>query len=299
MMAKDKSGARIMHRNSGAGVAFERMMRRSSFKTAIVYVEGESDIAFYRWLVDRSKVTLEQMNGKNEAMEAVASANRRKEKGILAIVDSDFDHLLNIGPDDNVIRTDTHDIETMMLKEGVFQYAEYNYADEVKMASLKYSYEDAWSEIIRIGCCIGKLRLISKENALYLNFKDVEKELGHLISIKGNKVEFDDRQYVWECVHASSGCPKEFKEIYELYKADKREFDEWQICRGHDLSLLISIVFSKDIMGKTYIHRREIENVISSAYIASRKIKKTIMFSDIKAWQLNNLGWKILRDDLT
>ena len=299
-MAKSRSGASSMRRSSGAGVAYARMMRSTNLPTAVVYVEGESDISFYRWMINNSTVTLQHMDGKPAAMQAVLVANEKKVKGTIAIVDSDFDNILKIGPDKNVIRTDTHDIETLMLKEIGFRTAVSVYEDQKILEKYGYGYEDIKTEILKIGCSIGKLRLISIENNLNLNFKSVEEKLNReeLITFEDGKVVFDLRSYIYECVNSTYKCPISFKDLYELYENDTREFDTWQICRGHDLTLLISLFYSRTLFGKHNVYRREIENVIRNGYIFSRKIKKTNMYKDIISWQKENLGWKILSNEL-
>ena len=165
MANRRESGRAMMSRDTGASCAFARMLRTGRLKPVIINVEGDSDINFYRWLTD-CHVELNQNNGKKAALEAVATAIRTNKKGVVAIVDSDFDHILQIGPDRNVFRTDTHDIETMMLREDFLRISDPNLRDKKKSNNL--SYDDIWSIIISIGKKIGKLRLISTEKKLYL-----------------------------------------------------------------------------------------------------------------------------------
>lgn len=298
-----RTGADMLRRGSGAGQAYARMLRCGNFNQAIVYVEGSSDVYFYHWMVDNSHVTLQQMIGKNAAIEAVLEANRKKVRGVLAIVDSDFDHLLNIDPDDNVIRTDTHDIETLMISRGAFQYVPAQYIDEKKLNNSQYNLDLLWEKIIEIASSIGKIRLLSKENNWNMKFSDDVRgkdilEISAVIKLIDGKICFDARQYIWECINIASNCLVDVQTAYKIYIKDKRKFDTWQICRGHDLSLLISMIYSREFLGKRNLYRTEIETLISSTFIASRKFKRTQMFEDIKHWQECNLGWKILSDEL-
>lgn len=303
-MAKNRgTGADMLRRGSGAGQAYARMLRCGNFNQAVVYVEGISDIQFYHWMTDNAHVTLHQMTGKDAAMDAVSQANKRKTRGVLAIVDSDFDHLLNIGPDDNVIRTDTHDIETLMISEGAFQYVPARYIDETKLGNSKYDLDSLWAKLIEIASSVGRIRLLSKENNWNMKFSDGAHgneilEISDVIKLVDGEIVFDEHQYIWECINAASNCSVDVRTAYKIYTEDKREFDTWQICRGHDLSLLISMLYSKEYLGKRNLYRDEIETLISSTFIASRKFKKTQMCRDIKLWQEGNIGWKILSDEL-
>ena len=297
MANRRESGRAMMSRDTGASCAFARMLRTGRLKPVIINVEGDSDINFYRWLTD-CHVELNQNNGKKAALEAVATAISTNKKGVVAIVDSDFDHILQIGPDRNVFRTDTHDIETMMLREDFLRISDPNLRDKKKSNNL--SYDDIWSIIISIGKKIGKLRLISTEKKWNLDFKEAERQLesDEIITLKKGQIVFDFDKYINYCVPYYTGRNEKIRSIKDIIEKDKREFDTWQICRGHDLSLITSIVYSKNMYGQRNVSRSEIENLIHSNYILTRKIKKTDLYRDIKDWQIENCEWKILNDDL-
>ena len=162
------------------------------------------------------------------------------------------------------------------------------------------SYDDIWSIIISIGKKIGKLRLISTEKKWNLDFKEAERQLesDEIITLKKGQIVFDFDKYINYCVPYYTGRNEKIRSIKDIIEKDKREFDTWQICRGHDLSLITSIVYSKNMYGQRNVSRSEIENLIHSNYILTRKIKKTDLYRDIKDWQIENCEWKILNDDL-
>ncbi len=291
------SGRTMIRRDAGASLAFTRMARAGTLKPVIVHVEGDSDINLFRWITD-PKVLINQNDGKPNVIKVVINANKGKKKGVVAIVDSDFDNILNVEPIENVFRTDTHDIETMMLKEDFLRISDPYLRDKKK--NNKLSYDDIWNKIISIGTKIGKLRLISTEKDWNLNFKEAERLLDRddIIFLNEDGPDIDFRKYISLCVPYGAGYNKRVSDIKDIYDKDKRVFDTWQICRGHDLSLIISIVYSKGMLGQRSVTRDEIENLLSSTYIASRKIKKTALYQSIKDWQNKNCGWKILNDEL-
>lgn len=292
-------GKEAFQRSSGAGAAFAKMMRAGSFEKAIVYVEGDSDTAFYKWLTDKKYVDIQYMVGKDAAISAV---QKSKKRGVLALVDSDFDNILNINYDDNIIKTDTHDIETMMIKEDAFKYAKERYIDVTKVNNSQFTEESIWELVIDFATRIGKVRLLSVKNNWNLKFKDDKGkdvlEYDKIIIYKNDEIDIDIRQYIWECINLSDSCDVEVATVFQQYKEDNETYDTWQICRGHDLSLLISIFYSKEMFGKKFIHRDTVEDLMASTYIASRKFKKSQMKNEIMKWQEDNKGWKILSDEL-
>ncbi len=300
-MGQNKNGREILSRGSGASLAFAKMCQKGNFKKAIVYIEGESDVILYKKIIDKEYAELSQTRGKAAAMSTIKKANLMKQKGLLAIVDSDFDHILNIGPDENVIRTDTHDIETLMIESGAFDDVPDGFIDERKLNNSIYNEESLWERIIDIASCIGKIRLLSAENGWNMKFADDNSNKDFLdderiIYLKDGELKFDAHQYIWKCINNAVRCSITVRDAYECYKNDNRAFDIWQICRGHDLSELIALVYSRTIFGKRNVYRTEVENTIRAVYIKSRKFGETKMCDDIKNWQSANESWKVLSD---
>ena len=94
---------------------------------AILIVEGNTDIKFYNSFVNDEKYVIlsdvfDNFDGirggkKDKVIETIKMANKDGIKGIIGIVDADFDNLLDgIHIVDNLYRTDTHDLESMLLK---------------------------------------------------------------------------------------------------------------------------------------------------------------------------------------
>jgi Protein of unknown function (DUF4435) len=100
--------------------ANEIKMLRSTFSGTFLLVEGNSDDTFYKNFVDRSTCRLRVTGGKQRAIDILqilnneTSPNGSKFAGILAIIDADFDRLEpSPHQSPNLLRTDTHDLETM------------------------------------------------------------------------------------------------------------------------------------------------------------------------------------------
>ncbi len=297
------SGRNMLRRSSGAGQAYIRMIRQRNPNFAIVFVEGDSDVLFYRWLIDDSRAYLQQMIGKEDAMDAVVGANQKNQKGVLALVDSDFDHILNIVNAENIIITDTHDIETLMIRDGAFKYVRDSYIDRHILKTSEYDENSLWNRVIEIAKDVGRIRLLSKINGWNLKFSDEgirdkdNLEADGIIKFKNGQIQFDAHSYIYECIKTSNICNVDVATAYSAYKNDSREYDTWQICRGHDLTILISILYSKPNLGKKFVNKDAIEKLITSTYIASGDFSKTNMYADIKRWESDNLPWKILEDE--
>ncbi len=297
------SGRNMLRRDSGAGQAYTRMMRQRNKNVAIVYVEGDSDVLFYRWIIDDSRACLQHMIGKEAAMDAVISANKRNQSGVLALVDSDFDHILSIVNAENIIITDTHDIETLMIRDGAFEYVRDSYIDPNNLRTSEYDENSLWNKVIEIAKAAGKIRLLSNIKGWNMKFSDEgmrgkdNLEAEGVIKYTHGKIQFDAHAYIYECIRTANNCSVDVATAYAEFLNESNEYDTWQICRGHDLTRIISILYSKSILGKKNVYKDEIEKIITSTYIASGKFVKTNMYSDIKKWEEGNSPWKILKDE--
>ncbi|MDC0833894.1 putative cytoplasmic protein [Geitlerinema sp. FC II] len=102
-------------------------LRRSTYNGTFLLVEGSSDKTFYSRFVDRSVCELVSVSGKPSSKVLVIEALRILESdsnflGVIAIVDADFDRLSNcIYDSPNLLYTDTHDLETMLIKSPAFE----------------------------------------------------------------------------------------------------------------------------------------------------------------------------------
>ncbi|RKZ52365.1 MAG: hypothetical protein DRR16_15040 [Candidatus Parabeggiatoa sp. nov. 3] len=99
-----------------------RMMRIQDARTFLI-MEGFTDQQFYQFLVDSEKkhcLVISADNKKN-AIDAIKHLEQTQFRGVLAIVDADFDVLKQAVPNsDNVLLTDSHDLETMIIKSQAF-----------------------------------------------------------------------------------------------------------------------------------------------------------------------------------
>lgn len=299
MWGKSMTGKEIMRRNAHQTRVDNRMLKQAS-NLAIVYLEGDTDKRFYIWATDRKLVFLQSMSGKDEVLKAIRTDNKQNLKGRLAIIDSDFDYIIGKLPydDKNLVVTDTHDIETMMFEACGNQVIEDEYIDINKLGMELENGKSLWTYVINFAIQLGKLRLMSLENNWKLNFQESERRMGDYFHIYNGYPEFKFYGYM-KCIWKNSvACSLSYEQLKEAYDGDNRIFDQWHICRGHDLSLMLAIVYSTGMYGSTRVKTADIESTLRTSYRGSRKFKKSNMYKEIKTWQRQNNGCRILCDEL-
>jgi fructose-1-phosphate kinase PfkB-like protein len=120
-------------------VANQIRLRRSTFLGAFLLVEGSSDKVFYERFIDKTVCELVIVAGKPSSKIRVMTVLRILEDssfhGVLAIVDADFDRLeTSAHHSPNLLRTDTHDLETMLIDSPALDKVIAEFGSEEKIA---------------------------------------------------------------------------------------------------------------------------------------------------------------------
>jgi hypothetical protein len=104
---------------TGEDVAAEIKMLRTKSSGAIAIVEGDYDELIFRKFFDVTLCAIFPAYGKQNAIDAIKILDTEGVRGVIVLVDADFDRLNGSTPDSsNVFLTDNHDIEIMMGSSG-------------------------------------------------------------------------------------------------------------------------------------------------------------------------------------
>ena len=102
-------------------VANEVRMMRTEHEGTVVIVEGPSDKTAYRSLLAQDACRIVIAHGKENAAAALQILEHDAVDGILTIVDADFIHLEKApSRSENLVVTDLHDLECMILASPAF-----------------------------------------------------------------------------------------------------------------------------------------------------------------------------------
>jgi hypothetical protein len=150
-------------------------MRRSTFTGTFILVEGSSDKIFYERLVDKVACALVILSGKPSSklrvIEVLSTLEESNFHGVLAIVDADFDRLnISLYSSPNLILTDTHDLETMLINSSALEKVLVEFGSEEKI--VKFG-QDIRTVLLELGMPIGYLRWVSQLDELNLTFASI------------------------------------------------------------------------------------------------------------------------------
>lgn len=269
----------------------------TTFKGTYILVEGQNDLAFMGKFIRHEVCQIQVLLGKQNVIDVIAELQRRNKQDAIGLVDADFDHLDESRIEySNLLYTDFHDLETVMLKS------------------------DAFNLLVNVHCANNKLQIFLEEN----NEKDLLnilleelKTFSHLkwMNHKHNwgltfkpKDESSPRLKIEEFIPVASikfsGIPQMLKTVFNysrgksqakvteeqvakaLGELKETNSDLSQLCNGHDIIYLFTLALRKKIATKnsSALPTEQLERELILAY-DSRYFENTNLYTRIKTWE--------------
>jgi len=274
-------------------IANSILMRRSSgsFEGTFVIVEGRSDKLVYEELFDEVNYTFIVSEGKEKAIEIIEILDKANDfRGALAIIDADFSKLEGQATSSlNIILTDEHDLETMLIKSPAFDKLIKELGSENKIRQFN---QDIREFLISEGKKLGCLRWLSLKENLCLKFED----LSFNKFIDKESLKIDSKKLVTTVKnHSQKPGLSESDILNSLEGLRDNAHDPWQVCCGHDLICIISIGLTKawGTKNPNEVQLELLERELRLAYEKSYFLN-TQLYLLLQEWEKNNIPYKIL-----
>ena len=276
---------------------------------SFLIVEGITDKKLFSGFIVKEKCEIIDARGRENAERILEILNRDSFIGVIAIVDSDFRHLENITPHhDNLFFTDTHDMETMILKSPAFEKLLTHFISEDKV--LENNAEKIRNALIENCLPIGCLLWISIREDLNLRFE----ELAYKDFINEDSMRIDVREFIRKIKNHSQKLhldENEYLNKVNEIKNKKHDHNPWFICCGHDMIKVLSLGLKKcwgtkpstskkskkekEKKGRRPEATPEILAIVLSASYDYDFFKVTDLYCSIRQWENRNGAWSILR----
>jgi hypothetical protein len=272
-----------------------------------LFVEGFDDQKFWYDQVDKTKCTVIQSSGKEHVIVNVENFTEEK-KVVLGIVDDDFDSLEGKTLDlPNLIATETHDLECLLLRSRAFESVLIEYADDEKITMLEKTEGRKIREaLLDRGMIFGRLRWLSVRNkwGLYTDYHEKSKKKFEPIK---RKHIVDKEKWVINESMLLEVVPQELaklghslteEELKNLIASLPQDADPWKVCNGHELVYLLETALSEKLAtsepkkgGIRYGDEipKLLRQSIKTEFLATELARK------IKTWEDNNQPYQIFR----
>jgi len=276
-------------------IANDARMRRSVWKAAFLFVEGESDERFYGIFVDPDRCQIIVSHGRERLIDACETLNADAFTGFLGIVDADFRHAQQTVPTmPNLLVTDFHDVECFMLRGDAFDRVLGEFVSKDKLERWIGTFgPDVRGHLLVHSVNVGLLVWHSIANDLNLSFSNLEaKEFADRDSVEVNL-----RCLIEHTKHKSQRHDLDTNElISEIAKIEKFCSDPWQVVRGCDFIDLFGYALRHALATRpaAEVSRERLEQSLRLAYTAE-EFATTELFKAIKEWERANRPYIILR----
>ncbi len=277
-------------------VANQIRLLRSTFDGTFLLVEGSSDKTFYERFVDKSACQLVTTSGKpsskQRAIEILEILENSSFQGVLAIVDADFDRVQAMQYNNpNLLRTDTHDLEMMLIKSPALEKVLAELGSEDKIT--KFS-QDIREFLLSVAVFIGYLRWISLSDGLDLTFEGITFSK----FINEQTLQIDEIKMIQEVKNKSQAfslTDTDLQQKITIYR--NNNYNSWEVCCGHDLVEILSLSLRK-VIGSNKAADVESNRLKISLRLAYEEVyfHKTQLYSDILTWESNNQPFKVLQN---
>jgi len=276
-------------------VANTARMMRDSHKGTILIVEGSTDLRVYKNFVDDSHCKLISSNGKDNAIGTLNILENDNFKGFLVIVDADFWTLESVIPSNqNLLLTDTHDLETLIISSDAFEKILSGFVNDRKIRKFNKPVREL---ILESALIIGLFRWLSspsKDNSC-LDFKGIKFE----DFIDKKKLDININKLISEVKKNSQNFGIDTGKIKsKLMKLKNKNYDPWQVCSGHDYLQILFIGLKNSFGNK---RARDINSVDALAEIVRISYDYscfclTKLHKSIETWEKSNSPFKVLKN---
>lgn len=261
---------------------------------SFLIVEGDTDKTFYKTFtnVDACQITIAY--GKENALEILSMLEKEQFSGALAVVDADFDMLSGTQPPPvNVLYTDTHDVETMILKSPALEKVLNEFGSEGKREEFTVSTgKDIRLTLIACSLPVGYLRQISLVDGLMLKFEGLDFK-----KFLDEKTLTVDIQKLVRHVKDKSQQPAlvENQILTRMQHMKDDTHDHWHMCCGHDMADVLSVALCKAIgtCNTSDVKRDILERSLRLAFERTH-FEQTQLYHSIKNWEQTNQPFLIL-----
>jgi hypothetical protein len=272
-----------------------QLRTQSKSKETILIFEGDIDQKFYNRFIDKESCLYFAPNGKGDAIHIFEILESYDLSGVLFIVDADFDRLEGKHQDkSNLFLTDTHDLETMILKSPALDklLTEYGSIQKIKKI-IETRGKDIRQILLEAGVQIGYLRWVNEKDNLSLKFEGIS---FHEF-IDENLLTLNLVKMIITVQNKSQRRDIKVEDIQErLSQLSNPDHDSWDVCCGHDLVCILSFGLRK-ALGTNNANAVTPEHIELDLRLSYEEafFFDTQLYKSLRVWENTNHPFRIFK----
>jgi len=254
-----------------------------------ILLEGNNDIKLFRKIFSNKYTDTSALNGKDKVVKALQTLHVEKFTQVIGIKDADFEHLESSPDINNLFITDFHDMEIEMIESDALN----SIINEFSSGEChEFLLDNLKNNIYDIALEIGYARWYNENEKIkngdhVLRFKGLD--FNNFIDIEKCQISFKMDNFLNSLLQHSNNISTSNSELKEeVNKLKVLSQNKLQISNGHDLTKLISMLFSiSDNSDKSNINKDKIEESLRLSY-SIEYFKNTKLFNSLDDWADSN-----------
>lgn len=273
-----------------------RMSRTHHRAKTFLAVEGDDDRAFFRWHSNPHACEVQSCYGRDMVVEVVLILDSSSFQGILGIVDADYSVLDGVHPpSSNVLFTDHHDLECMLLASPALAHLLKELGTESDIAAFETTKNSTvLDHLHRAAQVIGHLRWASSREKWALRFEGID--FSRFVDVSTLEL---DQDALLATIRGQQGNrisspPTAVLMSDAILKLALLESDRWHVSRGHDLVEILAIGLQRALGGRNAAEVKpdRLELMLRLAYEKPYFVG-TNLFRAMRAWETSNHPFRI------
>lgn len=274
-------------------IATEIRLQRAVHKGSFLLLEGDTDVRFLKRLIDVKACAPIACFGKQRTLDALAILVGANFPGVLAVVDSDYDIILERSPaGPNVCLTDHNDLELTLFVSPAFQRLLDEFGHEQKIRAAQDAAGQLMvDQIICEAAVIGSVRLASLRANWSMDFDGFE------IRFKpGKGISVDRAESIRALLARSRIVPAlTVADVAMQIASNPSLTNPVKLCNGHDICQIAARALNNWIGGSNW-NRGDANFFFSVLGLAFDKadFAQTQTFACIASWESRNRPYTVL-----
>ncbi len=270
----------------------EVIMGRQIHRGSFLLLEGEDDHKFWHPRVAPRECELVIGDGKLNVEGAIERLDTRNFSGALGIVDDDFDRLRNKTlPSPNLLATDAHDLECVLLRSPALERVLAECGDQDKIRRFEDTQDCTVRDaLLARGLVFGRLRwLAALRRGWSLPFGERGRE-----RFTDRKTWEVDRDRLYTAV-VKDGVLQNIDAVHTAI-SDLPDADPWSICQGHDLIVLLRIGLQQ-VLGNLKKSKGVADvAALLRASFGENELHQGTFGQSIRGWESANPPYQVLKN---
>jgi len=267
---------------------------------SFLFIEGESDEKFWYSRIEEKKCCIvflgsfsennKRQTGKTVVIKNIRTLNNSKITGFLGIIDNNFDALMCLPRENNTCVTDTHDLETLLLRSPVvFKKILAEFGDNQLIAHFeKKAQKSIQDYLIELALPFAQIEWLKQQLQPGLELKDLHKNN----TVISPDTWLLDSKKLHEVV-TSKGIDI-ILSLSQQWLKKIENIDPWMLCNGHSMIDILSIGFQHGVLGN---NKKAITETIASyvrGAIDKDDLYQTELCQSIFNWQKFHSPYQII-----